>query len=81
MVTEPASVYIVLCESRLDNQILAVFATQQEARDEMDHWAIEDPDGIYAYGHYEIGWNARSEGRRYRLSPIQYTENDISHGE
>ena len=57
MDTESRGVWILIREDRLDNQILGVFATADEAHEHLEQWATKDPEGAFAYGEYAVGWH------------------------
>lgn len=57
MDTESRSVWILIREDRLDNQILGVFAAAAEAHEHLEQWATKDPDGTFSYGEYAVGWH------------------------
>ena len=50
------SVWIVIQEDRMDNQILGVFATAEEADAFMESVAEQYRDGKFSYGEYAVGW-------------------------
>lgn len=54
---KPRSVWIVTQESRLDNPILGVFGTSDEADAFMESLARVFPEDILSYGEYVIGWH------------------------
>ncbi len=54
---EPGSVWIVVQEDRVDNQILGVFATMDEAHAFLESLAADSPEDTYSYGRYPIGWH------------------------